>query len=287
MGKIEADIMAKRKKLNDESLRGLIIIDGHPTRRNISMWKYFSSINIDVICMPSHSSNVLQPLDQVVNGLFKFYLQKTSFEKNLIQKDTNYFIQLVYDSIYKSLSPSSIRKGFEKSFILPPSNVSLSNCICSFLNTLPQSSEFEKNNNSNFFTISGEVLTSSQFLQKWENYEEKKNKEKLLKKKKGKRKKEKKENNNDKDIIKEKIENWIDENIIIKIEKENNFENEEELEMYSSFDDKIKRKRYFSKREEYEYSEFFSDIEESNSMKHQDIDWSEFRTFNNKKKKTD
>lgn len=295
--------------MNDHSLRGLIIIDGHPTRRNRAIWEHFSSINVDVICIPAHSSNILQPLDQTVNGLFKYYIQKTSFPKNIIQKDGNNFINLIYNCIYQCLCPSSIRKGFEKSLIVPTSNDTLlSNSISKFISTLPEDFETGYSISPTFFSISGKILTSKDFLNTWEEYENKKNEKKIEKNNKIKRKKKKAENNSDNSeqahIIQEKMNTWLDESTIVKVEKEKYSDTEQELkdedtlgEIYSVFENNMERKRLSkksSKRKDFEfYEQYFLEIDENISKKVKrhdhidDVDWKEFKTFNKKKRKVD
>lgn len=44
----------------------LLIVDGHPSRRNFLANYIFSSFNIDVLILPGHTSHILQPFDLTV-----------------------------------------------------------------------------------------------------------------------------------------------------------------------------------------------------------------------------
>jgi hypothetical protein len=55
----------------EQSKRALLIMDGHSSRLNRELWEQFSAAEVDVIILPSHTSEYLQPLDLGVNGVFK------------------------------------------------------------------------------------------------------------------------------------------------------------------------------------------------------------------------
>jgi hypothetical protein len=103
----------KRDKLQNQQARALLILDGHPTRDQFQLWKELNEDNIDVLVIPAHTSNILQPLDRVVNGNFKISLQQMrSFKKKEISKNLNQFLREVSTCIYTALNPAAVRKGF-------------------------------------------------------------------------------------------------------------------------------------------------------------------------------
>jgi hypothetical protein len=227
---------------------------------------------------------------------------KCKIPKQLIQKNINQFVELVYDCIYQSLSPPCIRKGFIKSFIIPDTTNNLQQSISSFLSTLPQSFEEEnKKASRSYFQISGNLLTSENFLISWKEYEKNKLEKKSLTFERKKRKREKIENeeddeNNSSDITQEKINEWIDDSTIIKEETEKDNEEEEKndelLQMISLFDNDGLRKRLIKpsilKKEFESWDFFFCEFDKNNSRKLKkkkkiDEDWKENIVKKNKK----
>jgi hypothetical protein len=65
------EINNKRKKSLLKEKRALLIIDGHSTRLQKELWDAAKESSVDVLCIPAHTSNSTQPLDQTVNAQFK------------------------------------------------------------------------------------------------------------------------------------------------------------------------------------------------------------------------
>lgn len=65
-----------RDAFNNQSLPALLVVDGHNSRECPITTQLLRDNNIQCICMPAHSSTVLQPLDLTVNGEFKRVLGK-------------------------------------------------------------------------------------------------------------------------------------------------------------------------------------------------------------------
>jgi hypothetical protein len=106
--------------MNIPTSRSLLLLDGHTSRLQYELWQSLSEQNVDVLILPSHSSQDLQPLDKSVNGEFKLYLQHVrgmprTRQMNAILKD---FIVGIIESMFKSLSPPSIRAGFYKAHLM-------------------------------------------------------------------------------------------------------------------------------------------------------------------------
>lgn len=122
--KLMKDINEKRRKLGKPLEPALLILDGHSTRLQYELWDELSEANVDVLVIPSHTSNMLQPLDLCVNARFKQCLlnnksfpNKTEMKNKLIP-----FIRSVTDNIHEALSPEAIRKGFYEAHILNKEN---------------------------------------------------------------------------------------------------------------------------------------------------------------------
>jgi hypothetical protein len=119
------DINYKRKKLKNENQRALLILDGHSTRQQVEIWEEMKKQNIDAVIIPSHSSNLTQPLDQTVNGNFKRLLEKIPSlpkKKKEIEENLPQFIANVNDCAQACLSPRCVREGFEKALVVTKDN---------------------------------------------------------------------------------------------------------------------------------------------------------------------
>jgi hypothetical protein len=144
--KLLKDIHLKRVLLKKPEERALLILDGHTTRMNLNLWQKFHDEKVDVLILPSHTSNILQPLDLCVNGYFKGLLKdvvpfptKTQMKEKLV-----IFVREITDRIHDCLSSSAIRKGFWKAKIINEEKdkekdwISLENSTKEFLKTFPE-----------------------------------------------------------------------------------------------------------------------------------------------------
>ena len=64
-------IVNKRKFLNYENEKALLVLDSHSSRFNSQVWKDCAANNIIALTIPSHTSHFLQPLDCGPNGVMK------------------------------------------------------------------------------------------------------------------------------------------------------------------------------------------------------------------------
>ena len=107
----------------------LLIMDGHGTHMSIELIELAQSNEIHLLCLPSHTTHILQPLDV---GVFKSF--KSNFSKScskylaahpgrVITSDK--VASLVAEAWPLSLSPLNIMSGFKKTGIYPinPSEV--------------------------------------------------------------------------------------------------------------------------------------------------------------------
>jgi hypothetical protein len=144
LNNLVVEIEKRREEINKPFQRALLIVDGHTSRLQLELWKIVASKNIDVLVIPSHTSQHTQPLDLSVNGCFKYNLQLIDGlpSKKKIPIQLNKFIGRLIDTIYISLKPSTIRKGFYNSHLLNSEHdiAKLKQEIDSHLQTLPLSS---------------------------------------------------------------------------------------------------------------------------------------------------
>ena len=101
----------------------LLIMDGHGTHMSIELIELARANDVHLLCLPSHTTHILQPLDM---GVFKSF--KSNFSKacskylaahpgRVITSDK--LASLVAEAWPFSLSPLNIMSGFKKTGIYP------------------------------------------------------------------------------------------------------------------------------------------------------------------------
>ena len=107
----------------------LLNMDGHGTHMSIELIELARSSGVHLLCLPSHTTHVLQPLDVGVFRSFKSYFSKAcskylaAHPGRVITSDK--LASLVAEAWPLSLSPLNIMSGFKKTGIYPlnPSEV--------------------------------------------------------------------------------------------------------------------------------------------------------------------
>jgi hypothetical protein len=255
----------KRKKLNNENLRALLILDSHTTRLQKELWIILKELNVDVLTIPSHTSNETQPLDRVPNAQFKRLLQqvRTFPRKNNMKKELKKFVVEVCDAICGALLPKNIKAGFEKAHVMNEENNvnKLKEDINKYLNELSPVI-LDSNIKLRFskrFSISSKILTSDEMLQEFEDNERKKYTSAF------------EINSNDEqneyiDEYENEIYGFLDESVFVKEVEECSDEDEENNLNLKKIDEKHKRLRKPSKMfEDWEFTIENMDCSDSDS----------------------
>ncbi|KAK2941757.1 hypothetical protein BLNAU_23338 [Blattamonas nauphoetae] len=157
------DLRAKLTQ-NDQA-RILILLDGHGSRLNLDLWGEFYKNRVDVVCIPAHTSHVVQPLDRAPNAVFKRRLRGAPPAPGLrtLATDLQPFLDGITDCVEEALLPSVIRAGFR--------NAGVTSGDLDHLNWLPTQAEVvEKNGityNQPSFSLSGKTLTCPFFRDEW------------------------------------------------------------------------------------------------------------------------
>ena len=107
----------------------LLIMDGHGTHMSTELIELVRSNDVHLLCLPSHTTHILQPLDVGVFKSFKSNFSKTcskylaAHPGRVITSDK--LASLVAEAWPPSLSPLNIMSGFKKTGIYPinPSEV--------------------------------------------------------------------------------------------------------------------------------------------------------------------
>jgi hypothetical protein len=151
-----------------ECRRALIILDGHSSRLNRRLWELFREEQIDVLILPAHTSEYLQPLDMGVNGVFKGEIKHLRFPRAKAPLQTfKEFVQDIEDAIDKACTFQSVRHSWENANVCAGDSASL---LKELLKDKDEKSEVKKGNR---FSISGELVTDETFLLSWKEHEDK------------------------------------------------------------------------------------------------------------------
>ena len=107
----------------------LLIMDGHGSHMSIDLIELARSNGVHILCLPSHTTHVLQPLDMGVFKSFKSHFSKAC-SKYLAANPgrvitSNKLASLVAEAWPQSHTPLNVMSGFKKSGIFPlnPSEV--------------------------------------------------------------------------------------------------------------------------------------------------------------------
>jgi hypothetical protein len=154
-------INSRRKLLNMENAPALIICDGHTSRKSEKIFGLCVLENIDFLCLPSHLSNVLQPLDKNVNAVFRNVVRfkKINSSINSEKENREAFVNVMLNAASSALSYSTIKSSWELVGLNPfnPYKVLLNEPIIPPKFLRKKSSKLINN------SISGKVLVFSSF----------------------------------------------------------------------------------------------------------------------------
>ena len=102
--------------------RRLLILDGHESHQSLQFQEFCKENNIYTLCMPPHSSHLLQPLDV---GCFSPLKRAYSREvESLIRNHINHITKLEFLPAFKaafdrSFTPANIRSAFQGAGLVP------------------------------------------------------------------------------------------------------------------------------------------------------------------------
>jgi uncharacterized protein YnzC (UPF0291/DUF896 family) len=115
------EINNRRKILCKEDEPVLIVVDGHTSRLNYDLFNLCMFHNIDMICLPSHTSHILQPLDAQVNSAFKNMMSRyRSYEELQNQSEMrSAFLKALKVSVSFALQHQTIVHSWDKCGLFP------------------------------------------------------------------------------------------------------------------------------------------------------------------------
>lgn len=174
----------KRKKFGlPLNTPAMLVLDGHSSRLCPESWKLLKENYIHCTTLPAHTSHVLQPLDRSVFGPFKVKL-KSELSKNHnleLKYETEQKIsdrqirrcRIVISMInawQQSATTQNIQHGFEKTGLYPL-NVELVLTNEKITKSAPPTQHIEVQPKKMKLKMSGVVLTSDDFSEKFQEYE--------------------------------------------------------------------------------------------------------------------
>lgn len=112
----------KHTRGRTKGAKRLLVLDGHKSHHSYEFEEYCKDSGIITLCMPAHSSHLLQPLDVGCFGPLKRAYGK-EIEK-LIRMHINHiskveFLAAFKDAFYASFSEENVRGGFRGSGLVP------------------------------------------------------------------------------------------------------------------------------------------------------------------------
>jgi hypothetical protein len=102
-----------KSKLTSKDEWCLLILDGHNSHYTYMLLEHALSHLIKVLCYPSHIMHLLQGLDVVIFGVFKFYLSKKQDELWRSKKkviDKNSFFETITDPWQQTFTKTLSRR---------------------------------------------------------------------------------------------------------------------------------------------------------------------------------
>ncbi|KAJ6248322.1 tigger transposable element derived 5 [Anaeramoeba flamelloides] len=146
----------------------LLVLDGHNSRANLAAIHLLQQHYVDCIVIPSHSSHLLQPLDV---GIFKYF--KTELRRQQSKKKRKNFFLLVDHCLNYATSTMHCVDAFADAGIYPLKLLKINNDIPIFPAEVKEFS-FSNFNYGSRIKMSGQVITSSKFIEHMINQEKRK-----------------------------------------------------------------------------------------------------------------
>ena len=117
-------VLQSERNDHEVEMHALLVVDGHSSRECPDMLDELSQFSIDVMCIPSHTSHILQPLDCGVNRAFKAYMKNSNLRRHCpngsgISVRRPAIISMVKEAAYKSLYEGTIRDSFAAAGLNP------------------------------------------------------------------------------------------------------------------------------------------------------------------------
>jgi hypothetical protein len=163
------EIEETREMLGPEEEKGaMILCDGHSSRMNLPLMRELAKRHVDVGILPSHSSSVTQPLDLCPNAQFKSALAKSKPcfpQPSKMNTDLKQFIDQIQDAAEFALLRPNVKKGWERCGLIWGEMENMLRTLDYRPPSYPVVAPSKR------FTISGQWITSPEFLEQWDIHE--------------------------------------------------------------------------------------------------------------------
>ena len=100
----------------------LIYLDGHDSHASLEIIQYTRRHRIVVVCLPPHTTHVLQPLDVGIFGRFKVALREEAYNYELqtgLPVDKTSALLVIGKAYLRAFTPENIRSAFRKTGMWP------------------------------------------------------------------------------------------------------------------------------------------------------------------------
>lgn len=164
-------VIAKRSQLQteigdiDSIPRCLLVVDGHSSRECPEMLVQLSEACVDVVCIPSHTSHILQPLDCGVNRKFKGAMKSRRSMNGIssVSQRRTAIITSAKWATHSCLFEETIKKSFSTAGLYPfdPSMVLDAGRITPDTFAVPPKQTRKRSH----ISISNRVLTQPEFIE--------------------------------------------------------------------------------------------------------------------------
>jgi hypothetical protein len=115
----ELEVVRKNKKLTGKAL---LWVDGHSSRANAEAIRLLKDHNVELATFPSHTSHILQPLDNGVNRKFKLLLQKlyrNRTKPQTLNESRVLLLDIARNALYDSFNPDTVKLAFRVTGLYP------------------------------------------------------------------------------------------------------------------------------------------------------------------------
>jgi hypothetical protein len=111
----------RRKRPGLEDKPALLWVDGHSSRTNADVMTKLKANNVVVACIPSHTSHILQPLDNGVNGTFKTWLAAHMPKRipSSMPEARYELLRLAARSLYHAFESEAVQAAFDACGLYP------------------------------------------------------------------------------------------------------------------------------------------------------------------------
>jgi hypothetical protein len=161
-------VSQRRMLFKQQELPALFLVDGHTSRSSGKLFSMCILNNIDILCLPSHVSHIVQPLDKDVNANFKNTIRLYKNYNNIETSKQHRveFFELLQKAVSTALTYSTIKHSWFTVGLNPFNPYKI---LCKYPILPPKYLSIDSDNN-NSDSISGKILCISSLNYSFNNF---------------------------------------------------------------------------------------------------------------------